>query len=268
MEFFGLLGEKLGHSLSAPIHQAVFEKMHLLGAYKLIEVPREKLSGVGEAMRLLSLRGLNVTIPYKETIIPQLDEITPFARAVGAVNTIHNDGGRLVGHNTDVYGLCAMLERFALTPTSGPCAVLGSGGAAKAAVTALTHLGATEIYIATRDITKQKTKMGTAKFITYQQLETLQGDVLINATPVGMYPSSNACPVSDQTIGNFRCIADTIYNPSETMLYKAAKLKNKPACTGLYMLICQAIRAEEIWWNIAIPAAISEEIFHDLGKEF
>ena len=263
-----MVGERLGHSLSVPIHQAVYQKMGLPGAYRLMEVPREKAGKIAEAMRLFSFRGLNVTIPYKETVMPLMDEITPFAKMVGAVNTIENTGDRLTGHNTDVYGLIAMLERFSLGPVSGPCAVLGSGGAAKAAVAALAQMGAKEIYVVTRDKQKIKAPIGPARLVSYEELDEITGDVLINATPVGMYPNGGGCPVGESVISRFRRAADTVYNPGQTVFFKTARRLNKPACTGLYMLVCQAVRAEELWWNIQIPKNVPEDIYQALAKEF
>lgn len=262
-----LIGEKLGHSLSAPIHGLLFEKMGWPGAYRLQEIPKDRVDQVGDAMRLLGIRGMNVTIPYKLDIIPQLDEVDDLARRVGAVNTVLNQNGRLTGYNTDVYGLMAMLAYHGLSPKGKPCAVLGSGGAARCAAVALRQMGAPHVTVISRRPHEGESWGEKVAFAGYEALEGLAGGLLVNATPVGMYPHSDACPVTEAQMRGFDGCADLIYNPRETQFIKLAEKMQKPACTGLYMLVAQAVKAEEIWWGQMVPAPVTEEIYQHMLKE-
>lgn len=267
MEFLMLIGEKLGHSLSAPIHAMICERMGWPGAYRLQEIPKDRLAGVGEAMRLMGIKGMNVTIPYKLEIIPQLDDVDEAARQVGAVNTVLNREGTLIGYNTDVYGLTAMLERHGLSPMGKPCAVLGSGGAARCAAAALRQMGAPGVTVISRRPHAGESWGAGVAFAGYEALEGMAGGLLINATPVGMYPHSDTCPVTLRQMEGFDGMADLIYNPMETLFVKQAKALQKPACTGLYMLVAQAVKAEEIWWGQAVSACVTEEIYQHMLKE-
>ena len=265
MEFFGLLGERLGHSLSVPIHHKVYEKMGWTGAYKLMEIPREKFPGAGEALKLLGFRGTNVTIPYKLEIMSQLDEVDAFARQVGAVNTVYNRGGSLWGYNTDVYGLMEMLKFHGLK-VNGHCCVLGSGGAARSACAALEAMGAEKITVISRTPGDQDWGEKVA-FKGYGALAGMTGSLMINATPVGMHPNTDASPVTEEQMQGFTAFADLIYNPSETLFTRQAKAMGCPRCTGLYMLVAQAVKAEEIWWEAPVPASVTQAIYEEMRKE-
>ena len=264
MEFFGLIGEKLGHSLSEVIHTRLFELLSLPAAYKLMEIPRDSLPGVGQAVRLLSFKGINVTIPYKEMVLPQLDELDASAQVLGAVNTIKNVEGKLIGYNTDVYGLKEMLSFHGIDPAGKTAVVLGSGGAAKAALQALFELGAALLYVASRSPEGKASPLPNTSFIAYEDLERMSGGLLLNATPVGMWPHIDASPVPEEIVARFGAVVDTIYNPWETRLLSMAKNQNKPRCNGLYMLVAQAVRAEEIFWERNIPPEITRTIYQEL----
>ena len=266
MEFFGLIGEKLGHSLSEVIHTRLFALLSLPAAYKLMEIPRDRLHEVGQAMRLLSFRGINVTIPYKEMILPQLDELDASARALMAVNTVKNENGTLTGYNTDVYGLKEMLAFHHLDPAGKAAVILGSGGAAKAALQALYELGAAQLYVASRSPEGKTSHLPNTSFIAYDDLEHISGGLLLNATPVGMWPHADACPVKENAVARFDAIVDTIYNPWETCLLSMANRLNKPCCNGLYMLVAQAVRAEEIFLEKSIPHQITDTIYSELHE--
>ena len=264
MEFLGLIGEKLGHSLSEVIHTRLFELLSLSAAYKLMEIPRDSLKDVGQALRLLSFKGINVTIPYKEMILPQLDEMDASARALLAVNTVRNAGGRLIGYNTDVYGLKEMLAFHDMDPAGKKAVVLGSGGAAKAALQALHELGAAHVYVASRCPEGKAPPLPNTCFIGYEALESMSGGLLLNATPVGMWPHGDASPVPEDVVARFDAVVDTIYNPWETQLLSMARSFHKPCCNGLYMLVAQAVRAEEIFWEKSIPREITGIIYREL----
>ena len=265
MERFALLGEKLGHSFSVPIHEKVYRLMGVEGQYTLREIPREAFNGAGEMLRRENFRGVNVTIPYKLEIMPQLDEVDDFARKVGAVNTVFNHQGRLMGYNTDVYGLMEMLKFHGLK-VNGHCCVLGSGGAARSACAALEALGAETITVISRRPGNQDWGAKVA-FKGYGALAGMTGSLMINATPVGMYSQTDACPVTEKQMQGFTAFGDLIYNPCETRFAQTAQRMGKQACTGLYMLVAQAVRAEEIWWERPIPPQVTQTIYEEMREE-
>ncbi len=267
MEFFGLIGEKLGHSLSETIHARVYELLHIPAAYKCMEIERDRLSEIHQAMTLLSIRGINVTIPYKEAVIPYLDELDSLARAIGAVNTVKNESDRLTGYNTDVYGLMGLIRFHGLSAKGQSAVVLGSGGAAKAAIHALCALEARDITVVTRSPQGKTCPDPRVRFAGYDELPTLQGALLLNATPVGMWPHCDEAPAAGEDVERFASVVDMIYNPWETKLLAMAGKQNKPCANGLYMLVAQAVRAEEIFFDRDIPDPITEAIYHELSRE-
>ena len=266
MDFFGLIGEKLGHSLSEVIHTRLFEIESLPAAYKLMEIKREQLHEVGQAIRLLSFKGINVTIPYKELVVSQLDELDISARHLMAVNTIKNAGGRLIGYNTDVHGLKEMFRFHGIHIKGKPAVILGSGGAAKAALQALYEMGASQMVVASRSPEGKTAPFPNTSFIDYAKLQSIAGGVLLNATPVGMWPKVDASPVTADIVSLFDAVVDTIYNPWETQLLLMARDQGKPYCNGLYMLVSQAVKAEEIFWERPFPEAITNTIYHQLAE--
>ena len=247
---FGLLGEKLGHSFSPQIHRA-------LGgyAYDLIELTPEELPAFLRAGRF---RGVNVTIPYKQAVMPYLDEIAPEAKAIGSVNTIVKDAeGRLLGYNTDYSGFTALLVRHGMRPEGKKCLVLGSGGASKTVTACLKDLGAREIRVISR--------RGEDN---YENLDRHRdADLIVNATPVGMYPHGGVSPVDLARFPNLRGVADLIYNPARTALLLQAEDRGIPCVNGLYMLVAQARDAVERFLGTQIPAARIDEVTADLAWE-
>ncbi|MGL4773502.1 MAG: shikimate dehydrogenase [Clostridium sp.] len=269
MEFYGLLGEKLSHSLSPKIHNYIYKELNIEGAYKLFEVEKEELNKLSEGLKLLKIKGINITIPYKEDMIKYLDEISKEAKDIGAINTICLKENKLYGYNTDYYGFGLMLKQNNIDVKGKSAVVLGSGGACKAVISYLINEGATEVRIATRKIGENQNNFPKeVTFITYDNKEMLNGDILINTTPVGMYPKIDGCPLNREDIEKFECVVDLIYNPKETQLMKIAKELGKKVCGGLGMLINQAIKAEEIWLEREIPQEIGEKLYNEINKEF
>lgn len=258
MNHYALIGEHLGHSLSVPIHQAIFAKMGIDADYRLIEVPRE---GFADSMQdiMRELDGFNVTIPYKQAIMPLLCEIDGAAQAIGAVNTVLT-GDAPRGFNTDAYGFAAMLRRHSIDPAGKPCYILGTGGASKAARAALTGMGASAVTLVSRHLQGEE--------ISYDRLAEAFSGVLVNCTPAGMWPDVSGCPIPAEALPGMLSrasgVADMIYNPPETVLTAAAKAAGVPACTGLYMLIAQAAEAEAIWQNRPMPAGLTDELMKEL----
>lgn len=248
---YGLIGEKLGHSYSQMIHARLADYR-----YELKEVAPERLDAFIEAR---NFRGLNVTIPYKQAVMKHCAELSPEAMEVGSVNTlIVRPDGSLFGHNTDIDGFIYMLRRGEIDPAGAKAVILGSGGTSLTARAALTRLGAREIVTVSRK--------GP---VDYAALYAGHADaeILVNATPVGMYPENGASPVELDRLPKVRGVADVIYNPEKTALILAAQAKGIPAVSGLSMLVAQAREAAELFAGHAIPAGRVEDIVSEIGAQ-
>ena len=268
INFYGLIGEKLSHSISPKIHNMIFETLNVNDSYRLFEIPKENIGNLREALKTLTIRGVNVTIPYKEKVIEYLDEISKEAKNIGAVNTIFNKSGKLIGYNTDYYGFKYMLEDKNINVKGKKVTVLGTGGASKAVITYLLDSHVSEILLVSRkkkDLYKNEEKI---KVIEYKDLKGVLGDIIINTTPVGMYPKMQDSPVTLEIIKNYDVLVDLIYNPLETEFIKLGKENNKITCSGLMMLVGQAVKAEEIWQHKTIDKKVIIDIYNKLIKEF
>ena len=250
---YGLIGEKLGHSFSREIHA------RLRGYdYELRELRPDE---VEEFLVKREFRGINVTIPYKETVIPYLDEIDEAAREIGAVNTVVNRGGKLFGYNTDYTGMRELMLREGIDPAGKKVLVLGSGGTSKTAMTVAKSLGAETILRVSR------TKRDNC--ITYEAARKIHSDaqIIINATPVGMYPNGDACPIDIEAFPKLTGVVDAIYNPLRTKLVLAAKSRGVTAAGGLYMLVGQAAAAAEYFTGEKGDPADVERVYRELLSE-
>lgn len=253
MKRYALIGEKLGHSYSKILHEKIFETLKIDAVYELKECKKEELKAVIEDLRNGIYSGYNVTIPYKKVIMNYLDEITSKAKEIGSVNTIFLRNGKVVGTNTDYDGFLAELSYFHLDVARKKCFVLGSGGASLAVCKALKDKSA-DVCVVSR--TPQAGQIG------YEELCFQPIDILINTTPVGMYPSVEACPLSEETILKAGDVVDIIFNPLQTRLLKIAHSEKN----GLVMLVGQALEAEKYFQNRKIPLEI-EELILFLKKE-
>lgn len=248
---YGLIGEKLGHSYSQMIHARLADYR-----YELKEVAPERLDAFIEAR---NFRGLNVTIPYKQAVMKHCAELSPEAMEVGSVNTlIVRPDGSLFGHNTDIDGFIYMLRRGEIDPAGAKAVILGSGGTSLTARAALTRLGAREIVTVSRK--------GPVDYAALYA-EHADAEILVNATPVGMYPKNGASPVELDRLPKVRGVADVIYNPEKTALILAAQAKSIPAVSGLSMLVAQAREAAELFAGHAIPAGRVEDIVSEIGAQ-
>ena len=230
---FALIGEHLPHSYSREIHA-------LIGSYNytLQELSPEEFDFF-MSERLFA--GINVTIPYKQKVIPYLDEIDETARAIGAVNTVVNRDGKLYGYNTDLYGLTRLIRRLGLDLADKKVLILGTGGTSRTASYAAEQLGAREILRVSRT--------GKESGITYEEALASHTDaqIIINTTPCGMFPEPGAQPVSLDPFHALEGVVDVIYNPLRTRLVLDARSRGIPADGGLYMLVAQAVRASELF---------------------
>ena len=244
----GLLGHRLSHSYSPAIHQ-------LLGdyEYQLYEVEPE---GLKQYLLQGDFDGLNVTMPYKTAVIPYLDGLTDDARNIGAVNTIYRQNGKLCGHNSDLAGFREMVRRCGLQLEGKKCLVLGSGGAGKMAVHALTSAGA------------QAVTISRAGKDHYGNLERHKdAKILINATPVGMFPHCGESPVDLDIFDQLEAVLDVIYNPIRTKLLMDAEKKGLITSSGLWMLIAQAKVSAEYFTGKHIPDEIIRKIHSQLSQQ-
>lgn len=259
MKHYALIGERLGHSLSVPIHQAIFRHLGIEADYRLMEIPRDAFAPTVRHL-MQELDGFNVTIPYKQEIIPMLDSIDPTAQAIGAINTVVMNGGA-AGYNTDILGFTAMLRHWGIDPAGQPCYVLGSGGTSHTACAALMDMGAASVTVVSRHPAKGQ--------MDYAQFAQAFSGVLVNTTPAGMLHQPDPCPIAPsllpQVLSRATGVADVIYNPPETMLTAAAKAAGVPACTGLYMLIHQAVAAEALWQGHPMPDGLTQTLMEEMS---
>ena len=247
---YGLIGEKLGHSFSAEIHQKLKSN-----PYALVELSKDELDAFFAAK---DFSAINVTIPYKTAVIPYLSYVDEAANEIGAVNTVVNKNGELWGYNTDFYGLSALVSHAGITLQNKKVAILGTGGTSKTALAVAKSFGAKEVLLVSR-------KAGDG-VITYQELTNFHTDieVLINTTPVGMYPNTAATPVDVSTFAKLSGAIDAIYNPLCTQLILDAQKRGIPAEGGLYMLVAQAVRASELFLNCTYEADTAEHIYQTI----
>ena len=254
MEFeYGCIGETLKHSFSKEIHNALADY-----EYGIIEIPRESLDSF---MRKKSFKAINVTIPYKEKVIPYLYEIDDMAREIGAVNTVVNRGGRLYGYNTDFFGMSALLEKAGIDLRCKKVAILGTGGTSKTSLSVAKSLGAREIFRVSRSAREDA--------ITYGELYEKHSDteVIINTTPSGMYPAIFDTPIDLSRFPSLVGVADAVYNPLRTPLILEAKKRGIAAEGGLYMLVAQAVRASEIFTDTEYENDATDKIFKKIRSE-
>jgi shikimate dehydrogenase len=266
---YGLLGEKLGHSISPLIHSIVFKKLQKDSFYHLFEVKREELPTVVKGLKSLGAKGVNVTIPYKTDIMNWLDKISDEARRIGSVNTIQFTDEGTVGHNTDYFGLKKTFERYDVDIKGKKAAVLGSGGVAITVVQLLIDLGISEITLVVRNAENMQNKelFQNHRIISYEEFESIEDyGILINSTPSGMYPNVNQSPISKDELKGFKVVVDLIFNPKETLLLKYARELGIKGINGLYMLVAQAVEAQKIWTSIDFSDEFLDEVFDEVEK--
>lgn len=264
-KLYGLLGEKLGHSVSPQIHSSIFRQLNIDGYYHLFEVKKEELEKGFNGFKVLGVRGINVTIPYKVDVMKYLDDISKEAEKIGAVNTVHFKDGKAVGYNTDYYGFGMMLKRHDVSVKNKSAVILGTGGASKAVVQYLIDNDVSNIVFVTRDIVGAREKYKDVKIITYNEIKDLNNcDIVINCTPVGMHPNVNNSPINKEDISKFHTAVDLIYNPKETLFLKYAREQGIKVINGLYMLVGQAVKAEEIWNGVNIDKGIIDCIYKEI----
>jgi shikimate dehydrogenase len=254
---YAVLGSPVRHSLSPAIHNAAFEATGLNGVYVAFETT--DLPGSLAGARALSFGGLSITLPFKSAVIPLLDQLDPLAERIGAVNTIRNERGKLIGYNTDGSGALKALET--VTDLVGKkCLVVGAGGAARAIGYALSQRGV-EIVIANRSPEKGKSLADFLKgrFIPLAEADRIETDLLVQTTSVGMFPSTNQVPVSSEALREGMVVMDVVYNPLKTKLLRLAEERGCITVNGLEMFIYQGAEQFRLWTGLEPPVEIMRE---------
>lgn len=250
---YGCIGEKLTHSFSKEIHSLLFDY-----DYCIKEIAKDKLC---EFMTERDFKAINVTIPYKQDVIPYLYYISDTAKKIGAVNTIINRDGKLYGYNTDFAGMSALIRKNGIKIDGKTVLVLGSGGTSKTAVAVAEGMGAKKVLRVSRSA-----KSGC---ISYEDMYKNYSDaeVLINTTPCGMYPNIIGEPVDLNLFSRTEAVVDAIYNPLCSNLVVKARQKGIKAVGGLYMLVAQAAAAAELFTGIGVSAVKTDFVYNEILKQ-
>jgi len=250
---YGCIGEKLSHSFSREIHKGLTDYI-----YELKELTPDE---VGAFLQKKDFKAINVTIPYKQTVMPYLDHISDKARSIGAVNTIVNRDGVLYGYNTDFYGLSLLLEKNGISLAGKKVLILGSGGTSRTALAVAKESGAAHVLRLSR----------TARegCITYEEalLRHTDAEVIINTTPCGMFPFAGVSPIDIDAFPHLEAVADAIYNPLCSELVLSAKARGLKAAGGLYMLVMQAVKAVEFFLGECPDGKKAEAVYQRLLQE-
>ncbi|MBE5818839.1 MAG: shikimate dehydrogenase [Clostridiales bacterium] len=255
MKKYGCIGKKLTHSFSKEIHARLADYK-----YELIELTENEIQPFFENK---DFEAINVTIPYKQTVIPYLDFVSEIAQKIGAVNTIVNKNGKLYGYNTDYYGMKALIERVGLDLSNKKVLVLGTGGTSKTAQVVAKDMGAKSVLIVSRS--------RSSAYITYDEAVNDHSDaqIIINTTPSGMYPDCESKPIDVANFTELEGVIDAVYNPLCTNLVLDARARGIKAEGGLYMLVMQAVVAVEKFLDTKISKSVADDVFASvfLSKE-
>lgn len=269
IQLVGLIGWPVEHSVSPAMHNAAFEALGLCWRYVLLPTLPGQVKATLAQLKAQDYRGANVTVPHKQAVMPHLDEITDAARAIGAVNTIVAQKGRVSGHNTDGDGFLAALREAGFEPAGRRALVLGAGGAARAVVHALAQAGcavaihnrtvrrAAELAHHMQDTGLRAPVTWVPITATLAGLELADFDLLVNATPVGMWPQTDASPWPETLpLPSHWTVFDLVYNPVETRLLAQARVFGAAAVGGLEMLVRQGALALELWTGEPAPVSV------------
>lgn len=273
MELYALTGHPLGHSISPVIHERLFALSGHDGCdYSLLSIPPEDFSARFRELSCLS--GFNVTIPHKQAVIPLLDSIDVSAQRYHAVNVVQNKNGLLTGYNTDVTGFLKSVERLGTALSGKRVLVLGYGGAGRMMAAEAAWQGAEEVFIAARRSSLEKAGKLAAEIgravpyckISALSLEEAGGgyDLIVNSTPVGMYPHTGASPLLKKQLKGSRALFDAIYNPAQTRLMSDAAECGLAVAGGMTMLVWQAAAAHEIWYGAQFKTKDIERLIREM----
>ena len=236
----GLLGKSLSHSFSKPFFEAYFASNQLNATYSNFEI--ETIEHVSTVFAIEGLTGFNVTIPYKEAILPFLDELSPEAKEIGAVNTVKIVNGKKIGYNTDAFGFQQSIKPF-LTNLHEKVLILGTGGASKAVAYVLKNIGIDVLYV-----TRNPSNSNEFSYEQINEYMLKACKLVVNTTPVGTFPNIEESPAFPfEFLSNEHLVVDLIYNPAETLFLKSAKVAGATTLNGESMLKEQALKSWQIW---------------------
>ncbi len=263
-----LIGEKLSHSISPEIHKRIMDKIGVCGTYELVEIEKDCL---GEDVKKLAdsgIDGFNVTIPYKNAIIPFLHELSPRAEAIGAVNTVKIDNGKMKGFNTDIYGFGKMAELGKLKIDQGTrVLVIGTGGAAKTAAYWLRQR-TEKVWFLSRSGREAMKRLRNFQVLERKdEFEIGKMDLIVNCSPCGMFPQVDERPIDAGLAKNASMAVDLIYNPMRSIFLQEMEKRACRTVNGLSMLIAQAYGAQEIWNGITIDEETENELMGSFVRE-
>lgn len=250
MKKFGLLGKKLTHSLSPLLHKTFFEEFRIEAEYKLYEVDETEIDNFKNDMLENSIEGVNITVPYKKVFLDKLDHISDEAKEIGAINLLYIKDNKFYGDNTDYYGFKYTLEKNQVDVRNKKIAIIGKGGASASVYKVLKDMEAKDISFYFR-----KDKISKIEFP-----KDIAGDIIINTTPVGMYPNVNDSLLDEKILKKFKVAIDLIYNPLETKFLREAKECGLKSINGMDMLIEQALKTDEILFNIPLSTQLRKKI--------
>lgn len=272
---FAILGHPLKHTMSPPIHRKLFEMAGFTEEeYLIYDIPPEELKN--NIAMLDSLDGYNITIPHKVSIIPYLDQLDRSARGFGAVNCVTHQNGKTIGYNTDCYGFTRALEAGGVSLKGQRVLQLGCGGVGRMMAIESAISGA-QLTIAVREGCEYETvpvleeikRVAPSCEARITNLDKIHEnfDLMVNATPVGMYPKTEACPVADDVVAKCACVFDVIYNPVKTALMRKAESFGRKTMGGMAMLVWQAVIAHEIWDHSTYDEAKIAELITEMEQQ-
>ncbi len=256
-KLLAVIGNPVGHSLSPAMQNAALQKLGLNYAYLALEA--KNIGTAIEAMRELGFRGYSVTVPHKETVIQFLDSIDALAKKIGAVNTVVNNDGFLEGYNTDALAaICSLKKMISLKGKKAN--IVGAGGVARAIAFALKQEGA---FVTVFDLVPQKAESLAAEVgcsqLPLKDVSSAKADLLVNATPIGMFPKTHESPVGKSVLKNYSAVFDVVYNPAETLLLKQAKAAGCKTISGLEMFVSQGAEQFRLWTGREAPIKLMKK---------
>ncbi|BFH12706.1 shikimate dehydrogenase [Paenibacillus melissococcoides] len=275
---FAVIGDPIKHSKSPLMHNAALRELGLNAVYTAFRVAPEQLGQAVQGMRALGIGGMNVTIPHKEAVMAHLDEVDESASVIGAVNTIVNRNGRLIGYNTDGLGFVRSLQEEMISDLrQSRILLIGAGGAARGIAYALLKAGCRRLHIANRTLARAEalardlSAFGTVAAVQLGERPAIgahEADIVIHTTSVGMHPDVEAVPFDPDWLRPDMIVSDIVYNPLETALLREAGKRGCRTHSGLGMFVYQGAIALELWTGAAAPAALMrEQVWNTLSHE-
>ncbi len=270
MKKFALVGDHISHSYSQMIHQCIFKELDLSASYEMIAVPEEDKDKIFRIIKDKDISGFSVTMPYKQLVMKDLYALSPEAEKIGAVNTVVKEKDGYRGYNTDYNGFGFMLDHAGIDVFGKSFLIYGAGGACRAVILSLLDKGASSVTVCGRSdkrfpgLKKSFPEVNFLKAVDSSLLSMIRQDEfygLVNTSPLGMYPDAmDIMPFTKNLIEHFETVSDVVYNPGETKLLKAAKDAGAKTAGGLLMLIYQAVKAEEYFWDIKIEGPVLDSV--------